>query len=280
MRFCFFQEAAWPSHRQTGTPITNRPPRGRFRDGRSAACRDVAVRAEFTSNLRSRRRAAGPVFSHIALGDVRYPLLIAMLHLQAARSLMRWARRVGGPGLIVLGVVDNSPVPIPGSQDVVTIILAASEKTWWPYYALMATLGAVLGGYLTYRLARREGKALLERRVSRKKAQKIYQAFEKWGFGAVVIPALLPPPMPMFPFLLAAGAMQYSRTKFLTALTIGRAIRYTLLAFLAATYGRQIIGWMARYGKPILFTGIAAGVAFALFVLLRYKRSKRPSHQT
>jgi len=207
-------------------------------------------------------------------------LLIAMLHLQAARSLMRWARRVGGPGLIVLGVVDNSPVPIPGSQDVVTIILAASEKTWWPYYALMATLGAVLGGYLTYRLARREGKALLERRVSRRKAQKIYDTFEKWGFGAVVIPALLPPPMPMFPFLLAAGAMQYSRTKFLTALTIGRAIRYTLLAFLAATYGRQIIGWMARYGKPILFTGVAAGVAFTLFVLLRYKRSKRPSHQT
>jgi membrane protein YqaA with SNARE-associated domain len=211
---------------------------------------------------------------------MRYSLLIAMLHLQAGKSLMAWARRVGGPGLIVLGVVDNSAVPIPGSQDALTIVLAAAEKSWWPYYALMATLGAVLGGYLTYRLARKEGKAILERRVSRRKAQRVYDTFEKWGFGAVIIPAMLPPPLPTFPFLLAAGAMQYPLGKFLTALTIGRAIRYTLLAFLAATYGRQIIGGMAHYGKPILFTGIAVGVAFTLFVLLRYKRSKRPSHQT
>lgn len=211
---------------------------------------------------------------------MRYSLLIAMLHLQAGKSLMAWARRVGGPGLIVLGVVDNSAVPIPGSQDALTIVLAAAEKNWWLYYALMATLGAVLGGYLTYRLARKEGKAILERRVSRRRAQKVYDTFEKWGFGAVVIPAMLPPPLPMFPFLLAAGAMQYPLGKFLTALTIGRAVRYTLLAFLAATYGRRIIGLMAHYGKPILFTGIAAGVAFTLFILLRYKRSKRPSHQT
>src|SRR5689334_10457458 len=203
-------------------------------------------------------------------------LLIASLYLQAARSLIAWARRVGGPGLIVLGVVDNSAIPIPGSQDAMTIILAASEKTWWPYYALMATAGAVLGGYITYRLARKEGKAILERRVSRRKAQKVYRTFEKWGFGAVVIPALLPPPLPMFPFLLAAGALQYSRTKFIAALALGRGIRYTVAAFLAARYGRQILGWMAEYGKPILFSGIAAGVAITLYALLRYKRSKRP----
>jgi membrane protein YqaA with SNARE-associated domain len=204
--------------------------------------------------------------------------LITMLHLQATRSLIAWARRLGGPGLIVLGVIDNSAIPVPGSQDAMTIILAASQKTWWPYYAFMATAGAVLGGYITYRLARKEGKALLERRVSRRKAQKVYDTFQKWGFGAVIIPALLPPPLPMFPFLLVAGALQYSRSKFVTALAIGRGIRYTLLAFLAATYGRRILGWIVQYHDPILFLGIAAAVATTLYALLRYKRSKRPSH--
>lgn len=203
--------------------------------------------------------------------------LITMLHLQVTRSLIAWARRVGGPGLIVLGVIDNSAIPVPGSQDAMTVILAAAEKTWWPYYAFMATAGAVLGGYITYRLARKEGKAILERRVSRRKAQKVYNAFEKWGFGAVIIPALLPPPLPMFPFLLAAGAMQYSRGKFVTALAIGRGIRYTLLAFLAATYGRRILGRIVQYHDRILFLGIAAAVATALYAVLRYKRSKRPS---
>ena len=206
------------------------------------------------------------------------PALIAMLHLQETRSLIAWARRVGGPGLIVLGVVDNSAIPLPGSQDAMTVILAAGEKTWWPYYALMATAGAVLGGYITYRLARKEGKAILERRVSRRKAQKVYSAFEKWGFGAVIIPALLPPPLPMFPFLLAAGALQYSRGKFIAALAIGRVIRYTLLAFLAARYGRQILRWMVEYRQIFLLFGIAAGVTATLYILLRYKRSKRLSH--
>lgn len=201
-----------------------------------------------------------------------------MLSLQATRSLIAWARRVGGPGLIVLGVIDNSAIPVPGSQDAMVILLAASEKTWWPYYALMATAGAVLGGYITYRLARKEGKAILERRVPRRKAQKVYSTFEKWGFFAVMIPALLPPPLPMFPFLLAAGALQYSRSKFIAALAIGRAIRYTLLAFLAVSYGRQILRWMVEYREPILVLGIAAGVATSLYFVMRYKRSKRPSH--
>lgn len=200
-----------------------------------------------------------------------------MQQVRATRSLIAWARRVGGPGLIVLGIIDNSAIPLPGSQDAMTIILAASEKAWWLYYALMATAGAVLGGYITYRLARKEGKAILEKRVSRRKAQKVYDTFQKWGFGAVVIPALLPPPLPMFPFLLAAGAMQYSRGKFLTALAIGRGIRYTLLAFLAATYGRRILGRIVQYHEPILLFGIAAAVATTLYALGRYRRSKRPS---
>lgn len=205
-------------------------------------------------------------------------VVAAALYLQAASRLVSWARRVGGPGLIVLGIVDNSAVPVPGSQDAMTIILSAGEKNWWPYYALMATLGALIGGYITYRLARKEGKDILEKRIPRRKAQKVYSTFQKWGFGAIAIPALLPPPLPMFPFLLAAGAMQYSRGKFIAALAIGRGIRYTVLAFLGAMYGRAILGWISAYREPILISGIAAAVIGTLFVLFRYKRSKRPGH--
>jgi membrane protein YqaA with SNARE-associated domain len=205
-------------------------------------------------------------------------LVGAALHLSAGSGLISWARRVGGPGLIVLGIVDNSAVPIPGSVDAMTIILSSGEKTWWPYYAVMATIGAVIGGYITYRLARKEGKEILEKRIPRKKAQKVYGTFQKWGFLAVLIPALLPPPLPTFPFLLAAGAMQYSRGKFITALAIGRGVRYTVLAFLGATYGGAILGWISQYREPILIFGIAATVAGTLFVLFRYKRSKRHAH--
>ena len=146
----------------------------------------------------------------------------------------------------------------------------------------MATVGAMIGGYITYQLARREGKALLERRLSARRARQVEDAFAKWGFGAVVIPAMLPPPLPTFPFLLAAGALQYSRGKFLAALAIGRGIRYTLLAFLGATFGRHILRSTFEHHNAILIAGIAAGLGVALYILLRYKLGKHPrhSHQT
>jgi membrane protein YqaA with SNARE-associated domain len=203
--------------------------------------------------------------------------MIALLVLEWTRRLMAWARHVGGPGLIVLGLVDNSAIPLPGSEDVLTIILSAGQKRLWPYYAAMATIGAVIGGYITYQLAHREGKALLERRLAARRKQQVQRAFAKWGFGAVVVPAMLPPPLPMFPFLLAAGALQYSRGKFLAALAIGRGIRYILLAFLAATFGRQILRRIVQYHDAILIAGIAAGLGVTLYILLRYKL-KHPSH--
>jgi len=89
-------------------------------------------------------------------------------------------------------------------MDVLTIWLSARHREPWPYYAVMATLGAVIGGYITYALARKGGKQAMERKLSRKRAQQVSGAFERWGFSLSQFPALLPPPFPFVPFLLAA----------------------------------------------------------------------------
>ena len=60
--------------------------------------------------------------------------------------MLRWLLRLGGPGLILLGIADNSVIPLPGSMDVLNIYLAARHHNLWPYYALMSTIGAVLVG--------------------------------------------------------------------------------------------------------------------------------------
>ena len=74
-----------------------------------------------------------------------------------------WLQRLGGPGLIALGLADNSAIPLPGSMDLLVILLSAQQPLWWPYYAFMATVGALIGGYLTYRLAEKGGEDVLER---------------------------------------------------------------------------------------------------------------------
>ena len=192
-----------------------------------------------------------------------------------AFSAWTWLRRLGGPGLILLGLADNSVVPLPGSMDVLTIILAAGHREWWFYYALMATLGSVIGGYITYRLGRTGGKDALEKRLPKKEADKVYKKFENAGFWAVAVPAMLPPPVPIVPFLLAAGALQYSRKKFVASLAVGRGIRFGVVAFIAAHFGTQIFKFFSRYYRPAMYTLIALAVAGAIASIWWFRRYRR-----
>jgi membrane protein YqaA with SNARE-associated domain len=177
----------------------------------------------------------------------------------------------------LLGVADNSVIPLTGSMDVLTIYLAARHRETWPYYALMATLGAVIGGYITYALARKGGKQAMERKLSKRRAAKVYRTFERWGFWAVAVPALLPPPFPFVPFLIAAGALQYSREKFLGALTLGRLVRYSIVAGLGALYGTHIVRFFSRYYKPALIILIGLAVVGGMLTLIQYFRWKKSS---
>ena len=187
----------------------------------------------------------------------------------------RWVIRLGGPGLVVIGILDNSIVPLTGSMDVLTIWLAASHKEWWFYYAIMATLGGVLGGYITYAIARKGGKEALERKLDKRKADKILRRFRRWSFWSVAVGAVLPPPFPLVPVLVAAGGSQYSKSKFLGALTLGRGVRYGIVAFFGRLYGRQIVGFFSHYYKPAaLLLGTVAAIG-GVFTLQQYLRSRK-----
>jgi membrane protein YqaA with SNARE-associated domain len=197
------------------------------------------------------------------------------LHPLLAVPIWRQLRHLGGIGLVLLGLADNSVVPLTGSMDVLTIWLAARHREPWPYYALMATLGAVIGGYITYALARKGGKETMERKVSKRRAAQVCKAFERWGFFAVAIPGLLPPPFPFLPFLLAAGAMQYSQKKFLAALTLGRTIRYSIVAWLGFHYGSHILRFFNRYYAPALAVLIGLAVIGTVLTIVQYLRYRK-----
>ena len=209
-----------------------------------------------------------------------------------ADSVWKWIRRLGGPGLILLGLADNAPFisAPPGSVDVFVILLSARHHEWWAYYAFMATVGEVLGGYLTYRLAEKGGQQTLEKKVGKPRAEKIYKHFEKRGFMTVFTGAILPPPFPFTSVLMAAGVMQYPRKKFLSALTAGRAVRFFAMAYLGRIYGQQMIGFFSRHYRPALYVLIALAVMAGIGALVYFKwyrprrqreqaRAKQSEHQ-
>jgi membrane protein DedA with SNARE-associated domain len=69
--------------------------------------------------------------------------------------------------------------------------------------------------------------------------------------------------------------MQYPTKQFLAALTLGRGIRYALLGYLGAHYGRSILKFFGQYYWPVLITLIAFSAAAALFGLFEYKRRQK-----
>lgn len=193
--------------------------------------------------------------------------------------LWPWLVRLGGPGLILLGIADNSVVPLTGSMDVFTIWLAAAHPDIWPYYAFMATIGAVIGGYITYAIGRKGGREAIEHRLSKKKAGKLFNRFDRWGFGSIAIGALLPPPFPFVPVLLAAGALQYPRRKLIGVLALGRGVRYFLLAGLGSLYGDQIAAFFSRYYEPALFILIGLAILGGIIAFIEYLRLRKHHDQ-
>jgi len=195
-------------------------------------------------------------------------------------SVWKWIHRLGGPGLILLGIADNAPfLSAPaGSVDVFLIVLSAHRHEWWAYYAFMATLGEVIGGYVAYRLAQKGGRQTFEKKVGKPRAEKIYKSFEKRGFITVFTGSILPPPFPFTPVLMAAGTMQYPSKKFLSALTAGRALRFFAVAYLARIYSRQMIALLSRHYRPMLYVLIALAVMAGIAALV-YFQWYRPRRQ-
>jgi membrane protein DedA with SNARE-associated domain len=141
----------------------------------------------------------------------------------------------------------------------------------------MAAVGAVLGGFLTFRLGEKGEEKTLEKKIGKQRAKKVYGRFRRRGFSTIVISSILPPPFPMTPVLLAAGALHYPRQKFFASLSLGRSIRYLGLAYLGHLYGKAIISSLSRYYEPLLYAliGLAALAGVGALVYFKWYRPKR-----
>lgn len=188
-------------------------------------------------------------------------------------TVWKWIHRLGGPGLILLGLADNTPFVSapPGSEDIFLIVLSAHHREWWIYYAFMATVGEVLGGYLTYRLAKKGGQETVEKKIGKQRAERIYKLFEKQGFLTVFAGALLPPPFPFTSVLMTAGVMQYPRKSFFSALATGRGVRFFAVAYLGRIYGHEMIDFVSRHYWPTMYALIALAVMAGIGALVYFK---------
>ena len=92
------------------------------------------------------------------------------------------------------------------------------------WHALFATLGSVAGCYALYLVGRKGGEVVLRRRFKAQNVDRGLEIFRRYGLLAVVVPAILPPPMPFKIFVLLAGVARVRPATFFWRRSLGRGI--------------------------------------------------------
>src|SRR5262249_21426635 len=153
----------------------------------------------------------------------------------------------GGPGLFVIGFLDSSFLSFPEVNDLLLMGMVIQHPHRLLYYALMATLGSVLGCLAIYFIARKGGEAFLRKRFHERHVERGMRLFQKYGLLVVIVPALLPPPAPFKIFVLLAGVAEVPVVQFVAAVFIARFIRYAGEGLLAAMYGQAAIQFVTAH---------------------------------
>jgi membrane protein YqaA with SNARE-associated domain len=190
------------------------------------------------------------------------------------RSIGHWLERYvislpvyyAAPAMIVIGALDSSLLSLPEINDYLVVGRCIKQPAAVFYFPLFAATGSVIGCLALYTIMRRGGQALLRRRFERENIERVERAYARYGFLAIAIPALLPPPMPFKIFVATAGTLEYPRWKFLATVMIARSFRYYVEGILAVFYGRRVLSLLRDNGLVIA----VIVVAIAILLLLGY----------
>ncbi len=175
------------------------------------------------------------------------------------------------PAMVFIGALDSSLLSLPEINDYLVVGRCIKYPTAAFYFPLFAAIGSVLGCLLLYTIMRRGGQAVLRRRFKRENIERVERAYARFGFLAIAIPAILPPPMPFKIFVATAGTLEYPRWKFLLTVMIARSVSYYVEGILAVFYGRRVLTYLADNGLVVISVVAAA----ALLVVLVYAIKSR-----
>lgn len=190
-------------------------------------------------------------------------------------GLLEWLKALGAAGLFGISLIDSAGVPLPGGPDAVMIWLSANSPGLMPLYALAATAGSAIGCTGLYLLARSAGVAALKRVAPQKRAR-IENLLGRYDLIAIMIPAVLPPPFPFKPFVLCAGVFKLKTWRFITAIFVGRAIRFLIEGWLAISFGEDAGRIIKQHGWKLL---VATAVIVVIVVLVKRTVSRRALNQ-
>jgi membrane protein YqaA with SNARE-associated domain len=187
---------------------------------------------------------------------------------------------LAAPAMIIIGALDSSLLSLPEINDYLVVGRCFRQPHAVFYFPLFAATGSVLGCLLLYTIMRRGGQAVLRKRFSIESIQKVERAYARFGFLAIAVPAILPPPLPFKIFVATAGTLEYPRWKFVLTVMLARSLRYYVEGILAVFYGRRVLLFFRDNGVVIISIVATIGlIGFLIYMFFnRNKNVRQPAH--
>jgi len=169
----------------------------------------------------------------------------------------------GAWGIGALAVIDSSTIPVP--IDALLIDFVVHDHAKFLLYCFMAALGSAVGSLLPFYIGKAGGELFLMKRINRKRYEQLRDRFERQEFLAIMIPAMMPPPMPVKVFEFAAGVFEMKTLWFFMAILVGKFLRFLVEALITIYYGPTILKTVtmtvrAHVGWVLGICGILVGI--------------------
>lgn len=162
--------------------------------------------------------------------------------------------------LFWIAFAESSFFPVP--PDVLLIAMAVSIPAKALRYALICSVGSVLGGIFGYFIGwaffETAGQPILEFYGAMGQYAQVQQLYEEHAFWSILAAAFTPIPYKVF--TIAAGAFEIPLTTLVTASILGRSGRFFLVAGLFYFFGAPIKSFIDKYFEILT-------VAFLLLLL-------------
>ena len=180
---------------------------------------------------------------------------------------------LGLPGLFLIALLDSAGIPLPGGVDLVLMLLAWQEPSLFIRIALTAAVGSTLGCLVLYRLGLTGGGRAV-RRLDPNKRQWVTEKVRDNDVAAMMLAVLAPPPFPTKIFMLVAGLVGMSWSRFTVAVFIGRMMRFTGEAYLAVRLGDRAFETLER-NYPVVGVCLVGGII--LYLVMRRLQRRPPT---
>jgi len=183
---------------------------------------------------------------------------------------------MGIPGLLIISFLDSAFMPLAGGPDAVILVLATLSKgdlamAFW--IALSATVGSTAGSMILYGIGLKGGEKALGRFNPDRVAQ-MEQKMRVYGAWVIVGSVIAPPPFPTKLVVLAAGVLRISKIRFAASVFIGRLIRYSLIAWLAAKFGEQAAEIIKAHSKEAAVILVVILLLLCIIRIWRMRKNK------